>query len=269
MAKYYPGMRFGKITILRRLPQTKSYPQFECKCDCGNIIIVNHQYFKKSEVCCNDCRTPKVEDISGQKFGRLTAIKYAGKSKGKQTLWECRCDCGKTVIVHHQNLKSGHTSSCGCYNNELISEREKTHGQTKTRLYNIWHDMNYRCSSQKHSSYKDYGGKGIIVCEEWRKSFEAFRDWALQNGYSDDLSLDRMNGNGNYFPENCRWATLIQQANNTNRNLFFTVDGHTDTLANLCRKYDMPYVVVHARIYRGWKVEKALTTPPNTKRARN
>lgn len=267
MKKYYPGKKIGKLTILKSV-RIKSYYGFECQCDCGNIITVARSFFSKSEICCDDCRTPKVEDISGQRFGRLTAIRYAGKNKGRQTLWECRCDCGKTVIVHQQNLKSGHTSSYGCYNIDCIIERGQTHGETKTRLYNIWHGMIYRCYYEKHDSYKDYGGKGVTVCDEWKNSFETFRDWAYQNGYSENLTIDRIDNTGNYCPENCRWATDIQQANNTSRNLVFTVDGYTDTLANLCRKYDMRYSVAHGRIRNGWDVEKALKTPAKEKRAR-
>ena len=130
--------------------------------------------------------------------------------------------------------------------------------------------MNYRCYGEKHRSYKDYGGRGIAVCKEWRDSFETFHDWALSHGYKDNLSIDRKDYNGNYCPENCRWATNIQQANNTSRNLIFTVDEYTDTLPNLCRKYNMPYATVHSRIYTGkWDIKRALTQPIKHKRARN
>lgn len=269
MKKYYPGKKIGKLTILKSV-RIKSYYGFECQCDCGNIITVARSFFSKSEICCDNCRTPKVEDISGQRFGRLTAIRYAGKSKGKQTLWECRCDCRKTVIVHQQNLKSGHTSSCGCYNSEVASRALKTHGLSGTRLYTIWHDMIYRCYNDNHRSHKDYGGKGIIVCKEWKDDFETFRNWALQNGYKDNLSIDRIDSDKNYCPENCRWATDIQQANNTSRNLVFTVDGYTDTLSNLCRKYNVPYDTVYSRIYTGkWDIKNALFKPIKHKRARN
>lgn len=256
---------------MKRLPMKKSYVEYECLCDCGNTIIKAHSNLVSTvgEKCCSNCKTPKVEDISGKRFGRLTAIKYIGKSKGKQTLWECKCDCGNIAIVHHQNLKSGHTSSCGCYNSEVASEREKEHGQSGTRLYNIWHDMIYRCYNGNHRSYKDYGGKGIIVCNEWKDDFEAFRNWAIENGYKENLSIDRIDSDKNYCPENCRWATDIQQANNTSRNLIFTVDGCTDTLANLCRKYNIPYTLAHSRIYRNWDIKKALTEPSQRKRARN
>lgn len=261
---YYPGAKFGKLTILRKIQNKKSYPQYECQCDCGNTLIVAPNFFSKEEVCCYDCQTPKVEDISGQRFGRLTAIKYAGKSKGKQTLWECRCDCGNTVIVHQQNLKSGHTNSCGCYNSDIASESNKTHGESKLRIYTIWHDMLLRCYSDKHHSYYLYGGSGITVCAEWKNSYESFRDWSYANGYAENLSIDRIDYTGNYEPSNCRWATLLVQANNTSRNLYYTIDGITDTLANWCRKYNMPYMTVHSRVYAlKWDILDALTKPIN------
>ena len=169
-----------------------------------------HSFFLKQEVCCSDCRTPKVKNISGRRFGRLTAIKYAGKSKGKQTLWECWCDCGKTVIVHQQNLNNGHTTSCGCYNSEVASEREKEHGQSRTRLYNIWHDMIYRCYNDNRRSYKDYGGKGIIVCKEWKDDFETFRNWAIKNGYKENLSIDRIDSHKNYCPDSKTVKHLLE-----------------------------------------------------------
>ena len=204
-----------------------------------------------------------IEDISGQKFGRLTAIKYVGKSKGKQTLWECKCDCGNTVTIHQQNLKSGHTYSCGCYNSEISSKRSYVHGGGGTRLYRIWKDMLARCCKESHRGYKDYGGKGVYVCEEWKDNFVNFRDWSLNNGYSDELSIDRIDSEREYSPANCRWATLIEQANNTSRNLKFTIDGRTETLANWCRIYNVPYKRVHGRVYaQKWDILKALTHPP-------
>lgn len=209
---------------------------------------------------------PDIIDITGQKFGRLTAIRYVGRSKGRQSLWEFRCDCGKTIIAQKHNVRNGHTKSCGCYNIELLSKRNRTHGETRTRLYNIWHDMVYRCYGEKHKSYPLYGGKGITVCDEWKDSFETFRDWSLQNGYADNLSIDRIDSTGNYEPSNCRWATDIEQANNTNRNRLCTIDGVTDTLANWCRKYNMPYVTASSRVLRGWDAIDALTLPPGQPR---
>lgn len=260
--KNLTGKKIDRLTVLRKLPMTKSYVEYECQCDCGAIITKT--YFgltHNKELCCPDCKIPQIEDISGQKFGRLTVIRYAGKSQSNQTMWECQCECGNTITAQAQNLKNGHTKSCGCYNIELTSKRNRTHGETRTRLYNIWHDMCYRCYGEKHHSYYLYGAKGITVCDEWKNSFEKFRDWALQNGYADNLSIDRIDSTGNYEPSNCRWATDLVQANNTNRNRYFTIDGITDTLANWCRKYNMPYATVSSRIRGEWDIVDALTLP--------
>lgn len=259
-----PGMKIDRVTIIREVEKDGIYPQYECRCDCGKILIMKAYSLKnKCQKCCPDCKKLHIEDISGQKFGRLTAIRYVGQSKGKQTMWECKCDCGKTIIAQHQNIKNGHTSSCGCYNLECITKRNYTHGGGGTRLYRIWKDMLARCYKESHRGYKDYGGKGVYVCEEWKDNFVNFRDWSLNNGYSDELSIDRIDSNKEYSPSNCRWATLIEQANNTSRNLRFTIDGRTETLANWCRIYNVPYARVHSRVYaRKWDIVKALTHPP-------
>lgn len=255
------GKKIGRLTVLRKLPKTKSYTQYECQCECGKIFVASDNTLKsKYNKSCPDCRKSRVEDISGKRFGRLVAIRYAGKSKGKQTLWECKCDCGNLVIVHQQNLISGHTKSCGCYNKEVAIERNTTHGDTNTRIYRIWHDMMLRCYSPKHTSYYLYGEKGIAVCQEWQE-YKEFKNWALSNGYKENLSIDRIDNSKGYEPSNCRWATDIQQGNNTNRNLMFTINGVTNSLANWCREYGVPYARVHSRIYSGWDILDALTRP--------
>lgn len=255
------GKKLGKITVLRKLPMRKTYVEYECQCECGTKFITSAFALKSPyQKSCKNCRNPRIEDITGKKFGYLTAIKYVGKSKGNQTLWECQCECGNKVVIHKQNLISGHTKSCGCLNRKVASERLKTHGDTNKRIYRIWHDMMYRCYSEKHKSYCYYGGKGISVCDEW-KNYSCFKEWAFKNGYEDSLSIDRIDSNGNYEPSNCRWVDNIVQGNNTSRNLVFTVNGETDTLSNLCRKYNVSYSLAHNRIRNGWEIIDALTKP--------
>lgn len=262
------GKKIGRLTVLRKLPKTKSYTQYECQCECGKIFVTSSNTLKsKYNKSCPDCRKSRVEDISGKRFDRLVAIRYAGKSKRKQTLWECKCDCGNMVIVHQQNLISGHTKSCGCYNREIAVERNTIHGDTNTRIYHIWHDMMYRCYGEKHKSYYLYGGKGITVCEEW-KEYQNFKNWAIGNGYADDLSIDRKDNEKGYEPSNCRWATDLQQANNTSRNKLYVINGKSDTIANLCRKYNVSYATASSRIRRGWDIKAALETPVKKKKGR-
>lgn len=156
----------------------------------------------------------KAKDISGQTFGRLTVIRRSGSDERRHALWHCVCECGKEKIVSSQSLLSGKTNSCGCLHKESARGLLLTHGKSNTKLYNVWRGMKKRCYCQENENFKYYGGRGITICEEWRDNFEAFYTWAISNGYADNLSIDRIDVNGNYEPSNCRWATVAEQNRN-------------------------------------------------------
>ena len=162
-------------------------------------------------------------DLAGQRFGRLVAVERSGRSDCGSTMWLCKCDCGSLVSVQYSNLKSGATKSCGCLNQENREKRNQKHGGSfrgKTeRLYRVWRGMIGRCYDPKHNSFKDYGSRGIAVCDEWRNDYSTFKEWAINSGYEPtakrgDCTLDRIDTNGNYEPSNCRWVNMKIQSNN-------------------------------------------------------
>lgn len=201
------------------------------------------------------------EDLSGRRFGRLTALHRDTSATGRSK-WICICDCGAIVSVISSNLKRGSTKSCGCLQRELLSKRATTHGgwKEKDSLYEVWHGMKRRCYSKSDSHYKDYGARGIDICDEWREDYSKFREWAIENGYQKGLSIDRIDVNSGYSPGNCRWATSYVQQNNRRSCRYYTHDGETLTLKQWSKKLGINYQTLYSRITRcGMDFEKAIS----------
>lgn len=206
-------------------------------------------------------------DITGQRFSRLTVIRRVEGVKGP-ALWLCVCDCGKETTAYGSDLRHGKKKSCGCLNIEksaLQARLNIRHGMQPYRLYYIWRSIKSRVLNKNHKSYGSYGGRGIEVCEEWRDSFETFRDWALANGYNDTLTIDRIDVNGNYEPSNCRWSTPKEQQNNKRSNHPITFNGETHTISEWSEIIGINKGTLGDRISNGWTIERALTEPVKRK----
>jgi hypothetical protein len=203
-------------------------------------------------------------DLTGKKFTRLLVIEKSGHDHEGKILWKCLCDCGNIKITAGKYLKNGDTKSCGCYNIDKVIERnkqtKKQNGESTTRLYQTWHNMISRCEKGWGKDKNWYKDRGIIVCLEWH-NFNNFRKWALNSGYSNELMIDRINNDGNYESENCRWVTPKVQANNKRNNRKITIDGITKNLRDWAEEYNLNPLTIQSRLRYGWEGKKLLLKP--------
>lgn len=255
MTKYYKqllGQRFGSLVVIGPSDPIGRRARWLCRCDCGNEKAVQTDYLKSGHVKTCGCGTGikdqypnrtidhikgiKVNthggyDLEGCVFSRLTVIRFAGtrlygKDKKKSRTWECKCVCGNYTITSSGALVRGSTKSCGCLSREIAASGRRTHGLSKSPLSYRWNDMKARCYNPKSVGYKDYGGRGITVCDEWKNDFKAFYDWAhatypdIEEMISAGFQLDRINVNGNYEPENCRFVTRKENIRNQRQTNF-------------------------------------------------
>ena len=203
----------------------------------------------------------KYKDLTGILFGDLVPIEIVGTDKSGCMLWKCKCTCGNTIVKSSKNLKRGNPS-CGCKTKDHYSDAHKTHGLSSSRIYNIYRGMKYRCYDPKSKDYANYGKRGIKMCEEWNKNFINFYNWSMKNGYADNLTIDRIDVNGNYDPLNCRWVDIKVQHNNTRANHYVVINGVKKTVSEWAKINNINYDTAISRINKqGWDPIKAVTTP--------
>lgn len=203
----------------------------------------------------------KLIDLTGQRFGRLTVLERSPVDrKAGHAMWLCQCDCGKVCVTDSYALRHGLTKSCGC----RMTEYQHIHGKhnlSRSRLYSIWCSMKARCNRPHNVAYKYYGGRGIHIFSEWENSFESFYNWALQAGYHVDLTIDRIDVNGDYCPQNCRWVDRLEQSRNRRCIRFLTYQGETRPLWEWVELTGIPYSLLSGRVARGWPADRIFNEP--------
>lgn len=258
------GQRFGLLTVIERVfPNTKfGVTRWRCLCDCGIEVIRASDGFKKGKNQSCGCLLSKIIiennkkstiDLTGQRFGRWLVIER-GKKEDKRAggaYWLCKCDCGTEKEVSSFHLRNGTTLSCGC---GIV-----THGLSYSPIRNIHRHMLERCYDKSSQAYKNYGGRGIVICNEWL-DIKIFHEWAMASGYEKGLTIERMDNNGPYSPENCKWATMKEQQKNRRNNIFLTLNGETKILSVWARVLNIPPYTIKWRLDQGKTVEEALST---------
>lgn len=269
------GKKFGKLTAIKKVENKGRHIYYLFKCDCGNEKIISKESVVEGRTKSCGCATHNTpsnfKDLTGQRFGRLVAIKrvedYISPSGNHCSQWLCQCDCGNTTIVVTGSLTREITSSCGCMAIENTKQISTIHGMTKKRIYSLYYSMRSRCYKPNSVSYKKYGAKGITVCDEWmgENGFINFYKWAMANGYADNLTIDRIDGTKGYSPDNCRWATYKEQANNTKATVFLTYNGETKSASEWAEITGVRQATITQRKRRGWSDEECIGISPHTR----
>lgn len=229
MSEQFIGKRFGRLTVIGYEGKNDwGGTLWKCQCDCGNVkTILKYDLTRGNTTSCGCYRKEfRKRDLNGERFGWLTVLGTDDSPHNHPgQFWICKCDCGKEIVVRGDGLTSGHTKSCGCKN-----KRSTKHNKSHIKLYSIWKGMKQRCNNANNPYYKHYGMRGIKLCNEWNDDFESFYKWSIDNGYKDGLTIDRINNDGLYEPDNCRWATRVEQQANRRNTAFISYNGETHTI---------------------------------------
>lgn len=250
------GKKFGKLIVLEYVKNpNKNGNSWLCQCECGNKTYLNSYRLKSGHTKSCGCLN-KHKKLEGKRFGNLTVIKRVGR-KNNSGIWLCRCDCGKEVTCYQSNILRGTSTSCGCLKSYYARQSRNCHGESTTVLYTKWTSIKTRCLNPNSQNYGSYGGRGIKICEEWL-DFWTFREWAYENGYQDGLSIERIDVNGNYCPENCCWIEISEQANNRRTNTFIEYGGKKQTASQWARELGIGKDTITYRVRAGWTPEECL-----------
>jgi hypothetical protein len=196
-------------------------------------------------------------DLAGQRFERLVVLEPAGKNKHGQYIWKCECDCGKITFPTTYDLRTGHTKSCGCYGKEKLKQSVITHGERHSSTYNTWCSMKGRCYTSSNTSYNRYGARGIAVCDRWKDSFENFLE-DMGHRPSPKHCLDRIDNDGPYSPDNCRWVTYTENNRNRRDSRILPLGEESMTMAAWGERLDISVVTIFNRLERGESIDRAL-----------
>lgn len=259
------GKEYGRLTVLSKTENTGKISKWTCRCSCGTIKDYNTSNLKRGLSKSCGCLQRELQsrrqlvDRTGDSYGRLTVIGQVGYRRDN-ALWSCNCICGNVVQVTGGALATGETRSCGCLQRERASEAKSTHGKSDSKEYRSWLAMRTRCSNEKRDNFKYYGGRGITVCDRWLSSFENFFE-DMGPAPSKDHTVERNDGDKNYEPGNCRWATPKEQARNTSSSRFVEWDGVKMTVAELAETLGKDYDLILSRLSRGWPLQDAVNRP--------
>ena len=258
------GQRFGKLLVKEYIYSKNKKKYWRCLCDCGKESIVSTSNLRKKKRGITSCGCSRMIDITGQRFERLVVEGPSHQQEGGTWHWKCICDCGNTLTVNGTCLRNGNTKSCGCLMKELMSKRFRKNGVSRTRIGNIHHGIMRRCYNPKDKDYPHYGGRGIEVCIDWH-DIVTFYKWAEEH-YTAGLTIERINNDGNYCPENCKWIPREEQAKNRSNNHPITFNGETKLVKDWADLLEMKPYIIYNRLRKNWTIEEALTTPVGVSR---
>lgn len=262
------GKKFGRLTVLRRDGVNKQgEAMWHCSCECGGEISTTGtrlrngitrscgclQFEQRQALGRANYGTGK--NYIGQKFGRWTVLARAGKSPSDAALYLCKCECGSEKVLQINTLTSGQSNSCGCLTIEANKKRCTTHGYAHHPLYHVISDMIDRCCNPNSQEYSRYGARGIKICDEWRNNRASFIEWSLEHGYKKGLEIDRIDNNGNYCPENCRFVTRRENTNNRRNTVLVEIRGETMPLTVAAELYGIHSRTLAGRYYKGYRGE--------------